>query len=420
VSSDETPVPVGPGAVGPGDGTAGDGVSPGGSAEVDARPRRRRGRIVALLVVVAVIAGVVLWSDHEASRYYIFEPGSAPQLTTSASCRLTGSGDLVLPDGRPCARLVIPGGRGHALDGSLRMVDVLVGKATAGEWALDELGLLGHFERAAQLLPNAEVLGTAPASQLACQDAQEMAGAQTLAPFVALQHLGYKVAAHDLGAQIIEVIPGLPAARAGIECNDLITSIAGQAVRTVTDVARIVGAHKPGETVTITVRRTGTDGQTRSLTLHAHLEGRPQLPGVTADPKDPFLGITSQTDTTYQVPFHVGIDVGNIGGPSAGLALTLGILDTLSSGHLTGGHDVAATGEIEPDGTVAPIGGVAQKAVAVERAGAQLFLVPTANYAAAMAQPHGHLKIEAVNNVTQALADLKAIGGQVPVPSTPT
>jgi PDZ domain-containing secreted protein len=58
--------------------------------------------------------------------------------------------------------------------------------------------------------------------------------------------------------------------------------------------------------------------------------------------------------------------------------------------------------------------------VAVERAGAQLFLVPTANYAAAMAQPHGHLKIEAVNNVTQALADLKAIGGQVPVPSTPT
>ena len=67
----------------------------------------------------------------------------------------------------------------------------------------------------------------------------------------------------------------------------------------------------------------------------------------------------------------------DIGGPSAGLAMTLGIIDKLSSGRLTGNRIVAATGTIDQYGNVGDVGGVAQKTIAVERAGATVFFVPS-------------------------------------------
>ncbi len=67
----------------------------------------------------------------------------------------------------------------------------------------------------------------------------------------------------------------------------------------------------------------------------------------------------------------------DIGGPSAGLAMTLGIIDKLSSGRLTGNRIVAATGTIDQYGNVGDVGGVAEKTIAVERAGATIFFVPS-------------------------------------------
>ena len=64
----------------------------------------------------------------------------------------------------------------------------------------------------------------------------------------------------------------------------------------------------------------------------------------------------------------------NIGGPSAGLAMTLGIIDKLSSGRLTGHRIIAATGTIDQNGNVGDVGGVAEKTIAVERAGATRLL----------------------------------------------
>ena len=40
-----------------------------------------------------------------------------------------GDGELALPDGTPCVRLVLPLGKAHAVDGELMMVDVEVGQA---------------------------------------------------------------------------------------------------------------------------------------------------------------------------------------------------------------------------------------------------------------------------------------------------
>jgi PDZ domain-containing protein len=83
----------------------------------------------------------------------------------------------------------------------------------------------------------------------------------------------------------------------------------------------------------------------------------------------------------------------------------------LTPGELTGGTPVAATGELRADGTVGPIGGVAQKAVTVRRAGAKVFLVPKENEAEARSHAGGKLKIMPVASFDDAIKVLGSLAG---------
>ncbi len=74
---------------------------------------------------------------------------------------------------------------------------------------------------------------------------------------------------------------------------------------------------------------------------------------------------------------------------------------------------MAATGTIRPDGTVGDVGGVQQKTVAVNDAGATLFLVPPPELAVAKSVAGPHLKVLAVATLGQALKDLAKIGGKL-------
>jgi PDZ domain-containing protein len=125
------------------------------------------------------------------------------------------------------------------------------------------------------------------------------------------------------------------------------------------------------------------------------------------------VGIEPEDQIAYAYPFPVSIDVVDIGGPSAGLAMTLGVIDALSSGSLTGGHTVAATGTMDASGDVGDVGGVPQKTVAVENAGASIFLVPPQEYRAAMSKDRPGLAIYAVSTLDQALDVLEAHGGHI-------
>src|SRR5205085_9130207 len=87
-------------------------------------------------------------------------------------------------------------------------------------------------------------------------------------------------------------------------------------------------------------------------------------------------GIGVELSPRFTFPVKVSVDTTNIGGPSAGLAMTLAILDDLTPGNLTGGARVAVTGTIDPNGNVGEIGGIEQKAVAARAAGVTLFIVP--------------------------------------------
>ncbi len=376
----------------------------------------RRAVIVAAVVVLLAVAAVAGWADSRAGGYYAFQPGTAPTITTSSACRANSAGSLVLPGGTPCARIVAPAGRATALHGQLLMVDVYVGKATPIEYALRAVGLLGSFFPGSQLLPDAAVLGTTPASQYACQDNLDMGQATTTAPLVAMSRLGYHVGSVNHGGSVYLVLPHSAASTAGLHCGDRIVAVDGTATPTAAAVASAIHAHRPGDRVSIRVRRATSKG-TRTLTLQATLTGVPAIAGQPAHPSEAFLGVETQTDTTYNTPFPVQLQVGNIGGPSAGLAMTLATLDALSGGTLTGGHVVAATGTISPNGAVGDVGGVAQKTVAVERAGATLFLVPPQELAVARRVARPGLVVKPVSTLSQALADLSAIGGHVPAPA---
>ena len=109
----------------------------------------------------------------------------------------------------------------------------------------------------------------------------------------------------------------------------------------------------------------------------------------------------------------------DIGGPSAGLSMTLGIMDKLSSGRLTGNRVVAATGTIDQHGNVGDVGGVAEKTIAVERAGATVFFVPKVEYQAAESKATPQLKVYGVNNLDQVLRILESLGGKVPTKPVP-
>jgi Lon-like protease len=94
--------------------------------------------------------------------------------------------------------------------------------------------------------------------------------------------------------------------------------------------------------------------------------------------------------------------------------MTLGIIEKLTPASLTGGATIAATGTIDANGDVGDVGGVAQKTVAVARAGAAVFLVPPQELGVARAHASGGLRVFAVSSLDQALAVLGRLGGHVP------
>jgi PDZ domain-containing secreted protein len=124
------------------------------------------------------------------------------------------------------------------------------------------------------------------------------------------------------------------------------------------------------------------------------------------------LGIsTSPFLTGLSLPFRYRIDTTGISGPSGGLMLSLALLDALTEGDLTGGHRVAGTGTVDPEGRVGSVGSVGSKVVAAERGGAEIFLVPAANIAEASAASRT-LQLVPVKTFDDAIAALERLGGE--------
>jgi Lon-like protease len=189
-----------------------------------------------------------------------------------------------------------------------------------------------------------------------------------VAAVVGLRAAGYDVDVSGQGAQVESVIAGMPA-EGILRRGDVIIAADGVATPTTNAVIESIRRHNVGDHVLLTVKR---EGQQQDVDI-----GTRNSP---SEPGRPILGVTISTYLfDVRLPFPVDIESDTVGGPSAGFMFALGILDAVTDGDLTRGYFVAGTGTIAVDGTVGPIGGAAEKALAAEHDGAEVFLVPKDN-----------------------------------------
>ena len=338
-------------------------------------PRSRSPRLFTpgrILSVGAILVVVVLGLEVFSSNDYIFLPDRA----------------------HPVAPLVqVAGGHEPKNGGGIYFVDVIVRKATL----LEEL--LGGLHSGATLYPASEIVppGVTSAEEETA-DLSEMRTSQQVAAAVALRALGRKVTTTPVGAVIDAIEPGFPAA-GRLEPTDVIVAIDGKAVHSPADVERAMAGRKIGSTVRFTILRNGAHRVIALHTVAAEPGSKRAVVGVELD---------ATPDVTIHLPIHVSIDAHGVGGPSAGLAFALEVLQQLGR-NVDRGHKIAATGEIYLDGQVGPIGGIEQKTIGAREAGVDAFLVPAGQNAIdARKYAHG-LRIIPVKSFQQALHELATL-----------
>jgi Lon-like protease len=297
---------------------------------------------------------------------------------------------IFLPnEAHPVAPLVEVQGGKDPKGGGIYYVDVRVRKATLVE------RLIPGLREGATVVPAEQVRppGVSEAERRR-EELQEMQTSQRVAAAVALRELGRKVVTKPIGARIEFVDPEAPAA-GKLLAGDVITSAGGKPVTGPAGLRRVVRATGTGRALLLVVKR----GDKR-------VEVRVQP--VRGPQGTPMIGVIISQAADIQLPVNVKIDTDNVGGPSAGLAFALDLLEELGR-DVDQGNRIAVTGALELDGTVGEVGGLKQKTIGVERAGIKVFLVPAGDNAAEARRYADGIRIVPVTSFQQALRRLATL-----------
>ncbi|MGH9024989.1 MAG: YlbL family protein, partial [Acidimicrobiia bacterium] len=306
--------------------------------DVAAMRRTRRRRFI-LGSLVLGIGGILLAGFFIHLPYILISPGEATPL----------DGSVVMIEGAPT----------YEHHGEFLFLTVRVSSSQPNVYRVIE----GWLDDDVTVRKQEDVLGGLSFDENEVINTLQMQESQDFAKKVALETLGYDVQVVRSGAIVVVVADGGPA-DGKLHVGDVITAVDGQQIRRSEQIRPIVRAKAPGEGLLFTVER---GDETRDIDVTA---GRNPEDGST------YVGISTQTRERYRYPVEVQIDTRDVGGPSAGLAFTLAIIDDLTPGDLTGGEDVAVTGAIRPSGNVKEVGGVEQKAAVARDRGAVLMIVP--------------------------------------------
>ena len=278
--------------------------------------------------------------------------------------------------------------------------------------------IAGWLETETEVVPESVLLQGRSNTENDQVNQRMMEDSKDVAVRVALDRIGK---AHGVAAQLVLVATGSPAQLAGFQAGDLISAANGIRVMTSSELVAAVSG-KAGSKITFSRVLAAAAGslstasdQDIEAVIAAASPIEVTLGESIAKPGSGYLGVQIQTKFVYDNAERITIDSGEVGGPSAGLAFTLGLIDALTPGELAGSQRVAVTGTINADGTVGPIGGLDHKVDAVRRAGVKLFLVPASQSAAelkkARREAKGAVEIVPVSNVQDALTALAAHGG---------
>jgi PDZ domain-containing protein len=224
----------------------------------------------------------------------------------------------------------------------------------------------------------------------------DMSDSQRNATTAALLYLGYKPTSEQI--VVSDVASNSPASKV-LETGDQIVSINGRPITNIDLVHKLIQEVKPGDTLSMTIERNGKSKDVKVGTYEATDGTHRTLIGIS-------LGLTANFDTPK---VKIGIDPAKVGGPSAGLAFALGIVDELTPGDLTGGKTIAVTGTIDGLGNVGPIGGIQQKIAGAKDNGATVFLAPASECPDARAAAPSSMILVKVTTLSGALDALKAI-----------
>jgi Lon-like protease len=301
---------------------------------------------------------------------------------------------LFVPNGaHPIAgKVEVEGAKQPDAAGGIYYVDVTVQRARLLESLLP-------FTRpdGASLVPAHAV--TAPGEtfrERVAEAREEMSRSERIAAAVALEAAGIDVETTPRGVLVESVAGDVPAAGT-LESGDVIVAAAGRKVLTADGLRMAIGRLDPGDGLRLKVRR---DGEVLERTVRT-------VPSPD-DAKRAIIGIRISQDARIRLPRDVEIDLGDVGGPSAGLPFALEIYQALGN-DVDRGYKVAATGEIQLDGSVLEVGGIKQKTYGVRNAGADVFLVPAGDNAETAKQYAGGLRVIPVESFEQALHELRTL-----------
>ncbi|MFD4225590.1 PDZ domain-containing protein [Streptomyces sp. NPDC058545] len=347
-------------------------------------PRRTATMLASTLILIALLcAGVLI-----PVPYSEMSPG--PTVNT-----------LGKVGGEPV--LQISGHRTYKTSGNLNMTTVRV---TGADYDMNLVeAVYGWLAHDSVVVPHDTLYpGGKTEEQSTQENAEEFSQSQESAKVAALTELGIPVTSRVVVSTVIKDSP----AQGKLHAGDVIKAVDGTAVEHPEDVAKLVTKHKPGESVTFTVIPAKTAAAAEKAGKQP--EGTEKITITTKKaPKEnrAIVGIQAGTDHTF--PFEIDIKLADVGGPSAGLMFSLGIVDKLTPGQLTGGKFIAGTGTIDDQGKVGPIGGINMKLVGARDAGARYFLTPGDNCKAAASDTPSGLTLVEVKTIDDAKQSLEKI-----------
>lgn len=294
---------------------------------------KKEGNIKKLLLFLGIVC--VLMLLIQPIPYYITMPGSAQEIDPFVEVE-----------------------NGDDENGELMFVTVSMRKANIIRYGLAKMQDYEH------IFTEEEMLGDEDSEEYDYQQLQMMKNSQLNAIEVAYNRAGKEITTINNGVIVLGIEETMPIADE-LKVGDIITGIDSQPITTADELINYVQTKKAGDSVSITYMRDGEEDIVSSELQNIEETGKVGL------------GIQIQTDMEVETNPKIEFDTEEIGGPSAGMMFTLEIYDQLTEGDLAKGHKVAGTGTISSDGTVGPIGGIDQKVVAADKAGAEIFFAPT-------------------------------------------
>jgi PDZ domain-containing protein len=349
------------------------------------RRRLTLGVSVVILVVLLVVGSLLR------VPYVILEPGPVTDTLGNIPTDLLAQGQSDGPV------ISVTGARTQAPSGHLYLTTVSVDPGDCNARPTLWEAFRAWVDHKRTVVPQqAECPPGQSAQQVQQSNAQQMSQSQTDATVAALRELGRQPTGKSL---VVESIENGTSASKSLQLGDVLTSVDGQQTTTVAALQHAVRSRPVGTTLTLGVRRNGTSQVEHVTTIKG--------------PKGvPLIGISTELVPQFgNVSVKVGIDPDVVGGPSAGTALALGIVDKLTPGGLTGGRTIAGTGTITPSGTIGPIGGIQQKVYAAVAHHATVFFAPASECPDAKAVAPSSLiliRSTTLRSVVTALQDIKA------------